>query len=135
MTSSERTTYRALIEEAITSGASKHAACECLGLSLRRYQRWEKSEADRRSIVEKRPPNRLSHAERAHLLNVVNHLDYCDLSPKQIVPKLADRGIYLASESTIYRILKEEGQLAHRGRSRPSRHLRPEELMAIYSRA
>lgn len=32
---------------------------------------------------------------------------------------LADRGIYLASESTFYRILKAENQLHHRGNSKP----------------
>lgn len=34
--------------------------------------------------------------------------------PAQIVPKLADQGIYIASESTIHRILKEEKQNTHR---------------------
>ena len=38
--------------------------------------------------------------------------------------------VYLASESTIYRILREEKQLAHRGRSRPRAHRRPEALTA-----
>ena len=40
------------------------------------------------------------------------------------VPRLADRGLYLASESTFYRILKEENQLAHRRAERP-RQARP----------
>jgi transposase InsO family protein len=35
------------------------------------------------------------------------------------VPALADKGEYIASESTIYRILREENQLRHRGRSKP----------------
>ncbi|MFE8114737.1 IS3 family transposase, partial [Brenneria goodwinii] len=38
--------------------------------------------------------------------------------PAQIVPRLADNGIYLASESTFYRILRRHGQVHHRGRSR-----------------
>jgi transposase InsO family protein len=57
--------------------------------------------------------------ERETILGTVNSIRFCDLSPKQIVPRLADEGIYLASESTIYRVLREEGQLAHRGRSKP----------------
>ena len=36
------------------------------------------------------------------------------LSPKQIVPRLADEGRYLASESTFYRVLRQERQLVHR---------------------
>jgi len=33
------------------------------------------------------------------------------------VPRLADNGVYLASESTIYRVLRAEELLAHRGRA------------------
>ena len=40
------------------------------------------------------------------------------MSPKQLVPALADRGEYLASESSFYRVLREAKQLAHRGRAR-----------------
>ena len=40
--------------------------------------------------------------------------EFRGLSPKQIVPRLADEGIYLASESTIYRILREQEQLKDR---------------------
>jgi IS30 family transposase len=108
---------RALIEEAVQSGARKGAACECVGLSIRRLERWATFEEDQRSVIEKIPVNRLSDDERRELLNVVNRVEYRDLSPKQIVPRLADKGEYLASESTIYRILKSEGQLEHRGRS------------------
>jgi len=48
----------------------------------------------------------------------INEPKYRDLTPSQIVPKLADEGTYLASESTIYRILREEKMNAHRGRSK-----------------
>jgi transposase InsO family protein len=51
-------------------------------------------------------------------------------SPRQIVPKLADQGVYVASESTMYRLLRREGLLAHRGRTRPAAHHRPPELVA-----
>jgi putative transposase len=37
----------------------------------------------------------------------------------RIVPALADRGEYLASESTFYRVLRAEGQAQRRGRARP----------------
>ena len=38
------------------------------------------------------------------------------MPPCQIVPTPADEGIYIASESTFYRVLKEEKMLNHRGR-------------------
>ena len=43
------------------------------------------------------------------------------MPPSQIVPKLADRGEYVASESSFYRVLKGNDQLSHRGRSKESK--------------
>lgn len=43
---------------------------------------------------------------------------YVDLAPGQIVPRLADHGIHLACESTLYRILRSEGLQHHRGRAK-----------------
>lgn len=64
------------------------------------------------------PSNKLSNEEIAEILTVCNHADYASLSPSQIVPRLADEGIYLASESTFYRLLKANKQLHHRGRAK-----------------
>jgi transposase InsO family protein len=66
------------------------------------------------------PANKLSKAEQRRILALVNSEEFKDLSPKQIVPRLADRGIYVASESSIYRLLHRQDQLAHRASSRPS---------------
>ena len=51
--------------------------------------------------------------------------EFCNASPHQIVPRLADRGEYLASESSFYRVLKTEQLLAHRGRATPAHRARP----------
>lgn len=76
------------------------------------------------------PANRLSDEEREEFLRVANAPEYRNLSPKTVVPKLADQGIYLGSESTLYRILRESGLLAHRSESKPRTVARPEELIA-----
>lgn len=52
------------------------------------------------------PANKLSEEERQHILAVANSPEFASSRPSQIVPTLADRGEYLAAESTIYRILK-----------------------------
>jgi len=46
------------------------------------------------------------------------------------VPTLADRGEYIASESTFYRVLHEEGQMQHRERARPRTSNKPKEHIA-----
>jgi transposase InsO family protein len=107
-----------LIDEAVAGGARQRLACERFGIPSRTLQRWRKSTEDRRGIQKWSPKNRLSDTERSRILKVVNSAEFRDLSPKQIVPILADRGTYLASESTVYRVLRAAGQLAHRASSR-----------------
>ena len=119
----------ALIDAARTAGSSLDAACERLGLSARTVQRWKKPETaeDRRCGPRTRPANRLSAAERKRILEIANSEEFRDLSPKQIVPRLADFGEYVASESTFFRVLREEKQLAHRGKAKaPVSRPRPE---------
>lgn len=55
--------------------------------------------------------------ERADVLAFANSPAYRDASPRQSVPKLADTAVYLASKSTMYRLLRAARQRAHRGRA------------------
>ena len=109
-----------LVEEAVASGARQAKACEVLGISERTLQRWRKEGLeDQRRGPDGEPANKLSAEEREIILQTVNAPEYRDLSPHQIVVKLADEGSYLCSESTMYRILAEEDQLRHREWSKP----------------
>lgn len=109
-----------LVDEALKRGASLEAACTRLGLTARTVQRWRRPSTaeDRRCGPRTSPGNRLTEVERQRILAVANSAEFQDMSPKQIVPALADRGQYVASESSFYRVLREEKQLAHRGRAR-----------------
>lgn len=121
-----------LVNEATCGGARLQVAVEALGLSVRTFQRWQTQDdgADRRRGPNTAPSNKLTAAERDQVLATANTAEFRDLSPKQIVPRLADRGDYLASESTFYRLLRDEGQLAHREPSRPATSRRPREHVA-----
>ena len=57
------------------------------------------------------------------MLDVCNSQEFASLPPSQIVPRLADQGRYLASESSFYRILRAADQQHRRGRSQPPRHV------------
>ena len=107
-------------------------AARTLGLAARTIQRWQHQTGgfDRRNGPRTSPANTLTLAERQEVLAVANSPKYRDLSPRQIVPRLADEGRYVASESTFYRILRSEHQLIHRERCRPPSHRRPEEKRA-----
>jgi transposase InsO family protein len=123
-----------LINEAREAGARLGPCCKLIELDVRTVQRWLKQGPDggedRRRGPGCPPANKLTDEERRTVLEIVTSPEFVDLAPHQIVPKLADMGIYVASESTIYRILREEKLNAHRGRARaPTRH-RPEEYAA-----
>lgn len=108
-----------LIEEAVASGARRFKACEPLGLSLRPYQRWQHSPEDRRvEAIRPEPKNKLSTEERSAIIEMINRPEHASLPPHQIVPRLADQGLYLASESSFYRVMREYGQQNHRGRAK-----------------
>ena len=121
----------ALIEEAVAAGARREQACELFGISLRTLERWVITPEDGRKGPNSVPSNALTAEERAKVLQVANSPEFANLTPWQIVPRLADRGEYIASESSFYRILKAENCLAHRSKSQPRRHRKPEELMAL----
>lgn len=122
-----------LVAEAVDAGASHEAACESAGISARSLQRWRSKGIgdDNRAGPITEPGNKLSKKERQKVLSALNSEEYRDLSPWQIVAKLADQGLYVASEATMYRILHEEQMQNHRERSRePQKRYRPDELVA-----
>ena len=121
------------IAEAVRSGARRSKACETIGLSLRTIQRWKlrpEGGADLRQGPTTSPGNRLKQEERAEVLKIANSPEFRNLSPNQIVPALADEGIYVASESTFYRILRKAKLNAHRSASKPPRRKKPREQVA-----
>jgi len=121
-----------LVDEAVEAGARQKPACELLGLSVRSVERWRKMDTgeDQRHGPKTTPGNKLTEAERERVLQIVNQPEYRNLSPKQIVPRLADQGEYLASESTFYRVLAAADQLVHREPSKPRQHHKPREYVA-----
>ena len=130
ISASDRQAAVELINEAMASGARQRLACAELGVTARTLQRWSREGAvrvDGRPTASRPiPANKLSSAERAEVLRVVNEPRFAALPPTQIVPRLADEGRYIASESTIYRILREAQQMAHRGAARaPIQRLTP----------
>lgn len=128
-----RLTLIELIEQAMLSGARQAKACEVIELEVRTLQRWQsdKTKGDLRPQRLQTPMNSLSQEEWSQVLSVLNGDEFGHLPPGQVVPKLADKGIYLASESTMYRALRAAGQLRHRRNERPARaHPKPEGFSA-----
>jgi putative transposase len=107
------------IREALDQGARLTPACQEVNISLRTWKRWHRQAEDQRpTAVRPKPANKLTQAEEKQILTVCNQPEYASLPPAQIVPRLADIGVYLASESTFYRVLRRHGQVHYCGRSR-----------------
>lgn len=121
---------RTLIDEAVVAGARRWRACEVLGITARTVERW-KTDDDGRHGPNHEPLNKLSSAERSKIIEISTSVEFRDQSPSQIVPQLATRGEYVASESTFYRTLRAEDMQHHRGRKRlPTPRPHPREYVA-----
>lgn len=136
-TNQQRQTLLPLIEQACCDGARLEVACQLIGLSVRTVQRWQTPVAtsgDRRTATLRKkvsPPNKFDDTERQAIMEVLSSTEFGDLPPSQIVPRLADAGHYVASESTMYRLLRQAGQSTHRGLCRAPRTInRPRALVA-----
>lgn len=120
----DRRTLSRDIEQAHRAGARLALACDIAGIDVRTLQRWKAGDGlhqgdGRPDTVRPAPVHALSVQERTEVLRVANEPRFADLPPARIVPMLADEGVYLASESTFARVLREHGQNAHRGRAKP----------------
>ena len=119
-----------LIDDARTAGARLSAVSAELGLSARTMQRWTGPDGSvredaRPTAARPAPKNRLSEAERDRIEATCNAPEFASSPPGQIVPRLADRGEYIGSESTMYRVLRERCQASRRGRAKMPRKSRP----------
>ena len=127
MTVSDRSAGLALVAEAVAQGSRQHTACEMVGVHARTRHRWQRPQPaeDGRRGPRAAPRNTLSRRERDQIVAMAACPEFCNTRPHPMVPRLADRGEYLASASSFYRVLKTEPLRAHRGRATPSHRARP----------
>jgi putative transposase len=128
----DRVTILSLVAEGVAGGLTQDDSCETVDIEPRTLQRWRRLPVleDGRKGPTTAPANRLTSEERAKIASIATAAEFINKSPHQIVPILADRGEFVASESSFYRVLKSEKLLAHRGRSAPRKIHRPKALEA-----
>jgi putative transposase len=119
-----------LINEATASGSRHAIACDDMEINVKTFKRWVIDTEDKRKGPVKTPGNKLQLDEVENIVKVCTSQKYMDLPPSQIVPLLADEGLYLASESTFYKILKARKLLEHRGKSKRKSMELPAALIA-----
>jgi putative transposase len=108
-------------------------ACALLGRSRATHYRHVNPKQPKTSqpVVRRSPSNALSPTERDRVAAVLYEPRFADKAPAQVWATLLDEGTYLCSESTMYRVLRERGEVRERRRqaSHPPR-VRPE-LVAL----
>lgn len=128
----ERQRILKLFDEAIQSGARKSTVCGILDISTRTIKRWSDSpDGDNRSSVKKEPANKMSEKEEEQIVSICCGERFRNTAPNEIVAILAEEGTYIASESTMYRVLRKRSLLKHRTESKPgTKSKKPGELKA-----
>jgi putative transposase len=127
-----------LLREGLKEGASAKAIADLIGICSRTLRRWGIAfqahgfSQDRRKGSPREVVHRFSAEERQHVIEIVNDPRFADLTPAQIVAILAEERIYVGSESTIYRIMRQKGLMNHRGRTRL--HREPREVPLLEAR-
>jgi len=114
-----------ILEAGLCNGARAQTLAALLGVGLSTLQRWRRQFAgdgdgvDRRKGSHRVISHRLTEEERQRILLTCNQPEFAALPPGQIVPILADQGLYIGSERSFYRVLHAHGQAHRRGRARP----------------
>jgi putative transposase len=93
-------------------------ACTAVGRpQANHYRRHRQSPAPQRPKREGKPqPRALTPVERAEVRSVLNSLDHVDKAPASVYHELLDQGVYLASVSTMYRVLRDHDEVHERRR-------------------
>jgi transposase len=132
-----RSQLMALLQEGLHAGASIKSVANLFGICSRTLKRWGVAidahgfSVDCRKGSSRHVGHRFTAEERRRVLDTVNDPRFADLTPAQIVAILAEERVYVGSESTFYRIMREEGLLMHRGRTRQPREpiVHPDSLL------
>jgi putative transposase len=123
----------AVTELASTGGVA--AACRLLGVPRASYYRSLPPSEPRPALppAPSRPARvsvrALSSAERAQILDLLRSARFVDQSPREIYATLLDEGIYHCSWPTMYRLLRQTGEVQRRrDQARQRTYARPELL-------
>jgi transposase len=119
------------LDEVAAAGSRAQELALLLGVGLSTLQRWRRQFAGDGDGIEQRKgshrhiAHRLSEEERQRILLTCNEPEFAPLPPGQIVPVLADRGMYIGSERSFYRVFHAHEQAHRRGRAWPPQEPRP----------
>ena len=90
-----------LFNEFLKLGYRRFKICEVIGVSQKMIRNWQLTRKDLRCGPTTSPSNKLTPLENKTVIEIATLPEFCDMSPKQIVPTLADRRQYILNQPSI----------------------------------
>jgi putative transposase len=112
-----------VIETSQQQGVSARRTCSLLMIEHRRVGRWQQQARQGQPLANLRPGpkdplHRVLPAEIDQIVTLAQSQEYVDLSHRILAVTAWDKGLFQASFSTVYRVLKERNLMTARGPSR-----------------
>lgn len=109
-----------VIQTSQQQGVSARRCCSILMIEHRRVVRWQQRAHQGQGLGDRVPgPKELLHRilpeEVARIVAMAKSQEYVDLSHRILAVTACDKGLFQASFSTVYRVLKDEGLMTARG--------------------
>jgi len=109
-----------VIDSSLQNGVSVRRSCSILMIQHRRIVRWQQRMRHGHGLQDRKPGpteplNRLLPEESAQIVAMAKAEEYADLSHRILAVTAADKGLFQASFSSVYRVLKREGLATARG--------------------
>jgi putative transposase len=113
-----------VIETSQHQGISARRSCALLMIAQRRVVRWQPQSRQGQSLAHlspgpKDPLPRVLPTEIDQIVTLAQSQEYVDLSHRILAVRAGDLGLFQASFSTVYRVLKARNLMTARGPSRP----------------
>lgn len=111
----------------VERGVGRRRACETLGRSRASHYRHRRGPTHGPKAPRPKSPRALTDTETDQILDVLCSERFCDQAPAQVWATLLDEGTYLASISTMYRLLRQRQMVRERrAQARRPAHIKPE---------
>ena len=109
-----------VIESSLQQGVSVRRSCVILAIEHRRVVRWQHLVRQGLSLADltpgpKEPLHRMLPEEIDQIVAMARSQEYVDLSHRILAVTACDQGLFQASFSTVYRVLKERNMMTARG--------------------
>jgi putative transposase len=118
------------VDELVAAGINRRRACDALGCARASHYRRRQRPLHGPPAPRPRSHRALRPAEEAEIVATLNSERFCDQAPAQVWATLLDEGTYLASISTMYRLLRAQHQVRERRRQARRPALVKPELVA-----